>query len=59
MNEPKMTEEQEALLDEAVKYAQLFEQQARELWELGEAFAIKWERRLREAEGAVVQKSGD
>jgi hypothetical protein len=54
-----MTEEQEALLDEAVKYAQLFEQQARELWELGEAFAIKWERRLREAEGAVVQKSGD
>jgi hypothetical protein len=59
MNEPTMTEEKEALLDEAVKYAQLFEQQARELWELGEAFAIKWERRLREAEGAVVQKSGD
>jgi hypothetical protein len=59
MNKQQMTEEQEALLDEAVKYAQLAEQQARELWELGEAFATKWERRLREAEGTVVQKSGD
>ncbi len=55
MNEPQMTKEQEALLDEAVKYAQLFEQQARELWELGEAFAAKWEKRLRDAE--VVQSS--
>ncbi|MUL34955.1 hypothetical protein BWI75_00885 [Gloeocapsopsis sp. AAB1 = 1H9] len=53
MNEPQMTKEQEALLDEAVKYAQLAEQQARELWELGEAFAAKWEKRLRDAE--VVQ----
>jgi hypothetical protein len=34
MSEPQMTKEQEALLDEAVKYAQLAEQQARELWEL-------------------------
>lgn len=50
MNEPQMTKEQEALLDEAVKYAQLAEQQARELWELGEAFAAKWEKRLRDAE---------
>ena len=57
MNEPQMTKEQEALLDEAVKYAQLAEQQARELWELGEAFAAKWEKRLRDVEGAVVSKS--
>ena len=59
MNEPQMTKEQEALLDEAVKYAQLFEQQARELSEWGDAFAEKWEKRLRDAEVAVVPKSGD
>ncbi len=59
MNEPQMTEEQEALLDEALKYAQLFEQQARELWELGEAFAQKWEKRLREDQVAVASKSDD
>lgn len=57
MNEPQMTKEQEALLDEAVKYAQLAEQQARELWEWGEAFAAKWEKRLRDAEVTVVRKS--
>lgn len=59
MNEPQMTQEQEALLDESVKYAQLAEQKARELWELGEAFAQKWEKRLREAEAAVASKSDD
>ena len=59
MNEPQMSKEQEALLNKAVKYAQLFEQQARELSELGEAFAVKWEKRLRDAEVAVVPKSGD
>lgn len=59
MNEPQMTKEQEALLDEAVKYAQLFEQQARELWEMGEAFAAKWEKRLHDTEITVVQKSND
>jgi hypothetical protein len=59
MNEPQMTKEQEALLDEAAKYAELFEQQARELWEMGEAFAEKWEKRLRDAEVAVVPTSGD
>jgi hypothetical protein len=59
MSEPQMTEEQEALLDEAARYAELFEQQARELWELGEAFAEKWEERLRDAEVAGVPKSGD
>jgi hypothetical protein len=59
MSEPQMTKEQEALLDEAAKYAQLAEQQARELWELGEAFAEKWEKRLCDAEVAGVPKSGD
>jgi hypothetical protein len=59
MNEPKMTEEQEALLNEAAKCAELFEQQARELWELGEAFAQKWEKRLRDEEITVLPKSGD
>jgi hypothetical protein len=59
MSEPQMTKEQEALLDEAAKYAQLAEQQARELWELGEAFAQKWEKRLRDAEVAGMPKSGD
>jgi hypothetical protein len=59
MSEPQMTKEQEALLDEAVEYAQLAEQKAREFWELGEAFAEKWEERLCDAEVAVVPKSGD
>lgn len=58
-NEPQMTKEQEALLDEAVQYAQLAEQKARELWELGEAFAQKWEKRLREAEATVASKTDD
>jgi hypothetical protein len=57
MNEPQMTKEQEALLDEAVKYAQLAEQKARELSEWGDAFAAKWEKRLSEAEGVAVPKS--
>jgi hypothetical protein len=59
MNEPQMTKEQEALLDEAVKYAQLFEQQARELSEWGDAFAEKWEKRLRDSQEVVVSKPGD
>jgi hypothetical protein len=59
MNEPKMTEEQEALLDEAAKYAQLAEQQARELWEMGEAFAEKWEKHLCDAEYSVVLKADE
>jgi hypothetical protein len=59
MSEPQMTKEQEAMLDEAARYAELFEQQAWELWELGEAFAEKWEERLRDAEVAGVPKSGD
>jgi hypothetical protein len=53
-----MTKEQETLLDEAMKHAQIAEQQARELWELGEAFTQKWEKRLCDAE-SVVSKSGD
>jgi hypothetical protein len=59
MNEPQMTQDQEALLDEALKYAQLAELKAKELWEMGEAFAQKWEQRLREAEATAVSKSDD
>lgn len=59
MNEPKMTQEQEALLDEAWKYSQLFEQQARELWEWGEAFAARWEKRLQDAEVATTSEVKD
>jgi hypothetical protein len=59
MSEPQMTKEQEALLEEAAKYARLAEQQARELWEMGEAFAEKWENRLRDAEVTVLSKSRD
>jgi hypothetical protein len=53
---PQMNKEQEALLDKALQYAQLAEQQARELLELGEAFAVKWEQRLHDAEVAEVSK---
>jgi hypothetical protein len=56
MNEPQMTKEQENLLDEAAKYAQLFEQKAKELSEWGDAFAAKWEKRLRD-EAVAVPKS--
>ena len=59
MNELQMTKEQEALLEKAARYARLAEQQARELWEMGEAFAQKWEKHLSEAENTVVSKSGD
>jgi hypothetical protein len=59
MSEPQMTKEQEAMLDEAARYAELFEQQARELWEMGEAFAQKWEKRLRDAEVACMPNSDD
>lgn len=56
MNEPQMTRKQEALLDEALKYAQLFEQQARELSEWGDAFAAKWEKRWRDEEVAQTSE---
>jgi hypothetical protein len=59
MNKPQMTKEQEALLNEAAKYAELFEQQAQELWKMGESFAEKWEKRLDDAEVTVLPKSGD
>jgi len=57
MNEPQMTIEQEALLDEAVKYSQLFEQHARLLWEKGEELAQKWEKPRREADKTLLPKS--
>jgi hypothetical protein len=56
MNKPQMTKQQEALLDEALKHAQLFEQQARELSEWADAFAAKWEKRLRDAEIASTSE---
>lgn len=56
MNESQMTKKQETLLDEAVKYAQLFEQQARELSEWGDTFFAKWEKRLCEQEVAQTSK---
>jgi hypothetical protein len=56
MNELQMTKEQEALLDEALKYAQLFEQQAKELSDWGDAFAEKWEKPLRDAEDAEASE---
>lgn len=59
MNEPQMTKEQEALLDEALKYAQLAQQQARQLWECGEAFAAKWEKSLPNAEVAATSEVKD
>lgn len=52
-----MTKEQEVLLDEALKYAQLAEQQAKELSEWADAFAAKWEKRLRDAEKVEVPQS--
>jgi hypothetical protein len=35
------------------------QQQARELWGMGEAFAEKWKKRLHDAEVNVLPKSGD
>jgi hypothetical protein len=55
MNEPQTTKEQEAILEEAAKYARIAEQRARELWEIGEAFAEKWEKRLGETESVSEQ----
>jgi hypothetical protein len=57
MNEPQMTKKQEAILDEALKYAQLAEQQARELSEWGDAFAAKWEKRLCDEEASIASKA--
>lgn len=51
-----MTQKQEALLDEALKYAQLFEQQARELSQWADSFTTKWEKRLREEEIAQTSE---
>jgi hypothetical protein len=43
MTEPQITKEQEELLAEAAKYAQLFEQQAQELSRRGNALATRVE----------------
>ncbi|MGK7877425.1 MAG: hypothetical protein AB4426_30230 [Xenococcaceae cyanobacterium] len=52
MTQPYLTEEQEAKLAEALEIARLFEQKAKELSDLGDAFAQKWEKRLREVNQA-------
>lgn len=56
MTKPSLTQAQEARLSEALR-AQLFEQKAKELSNLGDAFAEKWQKRLREANQAAIQKS--
>jgi len=56
MTEPQLTQEQEALLDEALKFAQILEQKAKKLSEWGDAFAQKWEKRLQDAEAAEESK---
>lgn len=43
MNEPQMTKEQEMLLNEALEFSKNFEQQARDLSQLGDALVTKWE----------------
>lgn len=42
-NEPQMTKAQEMLLDEALESSKDFEQQARDLSQLGDVLAAKWE----------------
>ncbi len=46
MKQPSMTEKQIAELADMLELAQTTEQQAKELCEIAEAFAQKWERRL-------------
>lgn len=49
-------QKQEAKLAEALALAQDFEQKARELSELGDAFAEKWEISLHQANQAVTNQ---
>ncbi len=49
MTQPSLSEEQEAKLAEALEIALLFKERAKELSVRGDAFAEKWEKRLREA----------
>ncbi len=48
MTQLSLTEEQKAKLAEALETAKLFEERAKELSARGDAFAEKWEKRLRE-----------
>lgn len=59
MTQPCLSQEQEAKLAEALALAQDFEQKARELSELGDAFAEKWERSLHTANQAVTNQQGN
>lgn len=56
MTQPQLTQDQEALLAEALEVSQLLEQKAKELSDWGNAFAQKWEKRLRDAEVAEAPK---
>lgn len=55
MTQPSLTQEQEAKLAEALEIAKLFEERAKELSDRGEAFAKKWEKRLREANQSICR----
>ena len=59
MTQPSLTEEQEALLAEALEIALLFEERAKELSDRGEAFAEKWEKRLRSANQFAAKNLAD
>lgn len=56
MSEQPMTREQDEILNEAVKYAQLADEQARALNHWGDTFSTKWEQRLQDAKTTVVAK---
>ena len=55
MTEPSMTEAQQAKLASMLELAKITEQKAKELCEMGEAFAQKYEKRLREFREAAVK----
>lgn len=59
MSQLQLTQEQEALLAEALEVAQLLEQKAKELSDWSDGFAQKWEKRLRDAEVAIASELGN
>lgn len=59
MTQTSLTEEQEAKLAEALEIALLFEERAKELSDRGDAFAEKWEKRLREADQIAAKNLAD
>lgn len=55
MTQPELNEKQLAELAEMLELAKVTEQKAKELCEMGEAFAQKYEKRLREFREAAVK----